>query len=317
MKYGLLLVSAAIALGLAVQSQAAMDTPVASKEDATYTVEDMSIYWLRNLGKDALISFFQAMVVYQEGVKQGLKPTTQEISDFVAKEMGQDVYDSFKQLYSERAVQQMIDYTIVGRKYEKWARDKIRAEQNITVTEKEASDYFLKNIDQFHLPEGVYLSLISVDNTNQADAVLKRLKGGESFNDVAAEVNMDPQMRAQRGEIGVYRKGDGLPEPLEKAAFALKDGQYSDVIKGQNYHIVYCHKHYPEVSPSFDEVKEQLMSDLVEAKIDPFYQKQLGDLWDREMPKFKILAELFRPAEEASPAAAPAAAPAPAPARVK
>ena len=296
--YTLIAFSLLMVLLAGAAAQAADTTPVASKDGTTFTLEDLNVYWLRNLGKDGLLDFFQTMVVYQEGLKQGLKPSEQEVSDFINNTMGQDIYSQFKQLYSDRAVRQLVDYTLVTSKYEMWLRDKLRREKNITVTEQEANQYFLSNIDLFHLPEGVYISIISVDNQTQADAVLGRLRGGENFNDLAGEVNMDPDMRAARGEIGVYRKGDGLPEPLENAAFALGDGQFSDIIKGQNYHIVFCHKHYPEVAPAFADVKEQLMLDMVEAKIDPYYIDELNALMERELPRFNIQANLFRPDEE-------------------
>jgi foldase protein PrsA len=294
---------------------AADSTPVASKDGTSFTLEDLNIYWLRNLGKDGLLDFFQTMVVYQEGLKQNLKPTDQEVSDFINKTMGQDIYTQFKQLYSERAVHQLVEYTLVTAKYETWMRDKLRKEKNITVTEQEANQYFLEHIDQFHKPEGVWISIISVDNQTQADAVIARLDKGENFNDVAGEVNMDANMRAVRGEIGMYRKGDGLPDPLEKAAFALAEGQHSAVIKGQNFHIVFCHKHYPEVAPAFADVKEYLMQDMVEQKIDPFYIDTLNALMERELPRFNIQASLFRPDEEPKVAAPAAAQAKPAPAK--
>ena len=72
------------------------------------------------------------------------------------------------------------------------------------------------------------------------------------------------------------------------------------------------HKKYPEVAPEFPEVKEQLMKDMVEAKIDPFYMEQMNKLMSTELPRFKIMAELFKPDESAAaaPAKAPAAPPA-------
>lgn len=287
-----------VALAVVSPASAAWDSPVASKDGTTFTVEDLSIFWLRNLGKDGLLDFFQTMVVYQEGLKQGLAPTQQEINDFINEKMDPLVYEQFKQLYSQQAIDQLVRYTIVTSKYEKWERDKILREKNISVTEDEAHDYFLKNINQFHLPEGAYISLISVDNETQANAVMQRLKNGENFNDIAAEVNMDPQLRAARGELGAYRKGDGLPQPLEDAALKLQDGQYSDIIKGTNYHILFCHKRLPQVNPSFDEVKDDLISDMVQSKIDPYYMDALNALMKREMPRFDIKADLFRPVEE-------------------
>ncbi|MCB1217787.1 peptidyl-prolyl cis-trans isomerase [bacterium] len=291
------LVLCLLALCMAMPASAAGNSPVASKDGVTFTLDDLNIYWLRNLGKDGLLDFFQTMVVYQEGLKQGLRPTQQEMTDFVDNTMGRDVYNQFKLLYSEKTVNQLLEYTIVTSKYEVWLRDKISREKNIKVTEAEANKFFLENIEQFHLPEGAHLSIISVDNESAANTVLGRLQGGEDFGDVAAEVNMDPQMRAVRGELGSYRKGEGLPKPLEDAAFSLREGQYSGIIKGSNYHIVYCHRRYPEVSPTFDQIKEQLMVDLREAKIDPYYIDALNELMAGQLPRFNIDAELFRPEE--------------------
>lgn len=282
---------------MAAPAAASGDSPVATKDSVTFTLDDLNIYWLRNLGKDGLLDFFQTMVVYQEGLKQGLRPTQQEMTDFVDNTMGRDVYNQFKLLYSDSTVNQLLEYTIVTSKYETWLRDKIRREKNIKVTEDEANRFFLENIDQFHLPEGAHLSIISVSDQNQANSVLQRLQAGENFGDLAAEVNMDPQMKAVRGELGSYRKGEGLPKPLEDAAFSLQEGQYSNIIQGSNFHIVYCHRRYPEVSPTFDQIKQQLMVDLVEAKIDPHYVDALNDLMAEQLPRFNIDAELFRPEE--------------------
>ena len=109
---------------------------------------------------------------------------------------------------------------------------------------------------------------------------------------------MDPELRAVGGELGPYRKGDGLPEPLEQAALALQEGQYSEIIKGTNYHIVYCHKRYAQVNPTFEEIRDDLIQEMVQAEIDPYYVDELNALMQREMPRFNIVAELFRPIEE-------------------
>lgn len=298
MRLSRIILMTALVACLATPALAGPDTPVASKDGQTFTLSDLNLYWLRNLGKEMLLDFFQMMVVYQEGLKQNLGPSDPEIRDFIESTMGQDIYREFLQLYNEKQVRQLIEYTIVGGKYETWLRDKIRREHNITVTETDAHQYYLSNLEQFHIPEGVYLSLISVDNQTQANAVIDSLNKGRSFGDLAGEVNMDATMRANRGEIGLYREGDGLPGPLEDAAFALAKGKYSEVIKGQNYHIVFCHEKYDEISTSFNDVKEQLMLDLVEAQIDPHYIDAINTLMERELPRFELKADLFRPEDQ-------------------
>jgi parvulin-like peptidyl-prolyl isomerase len=301
----------ALAVMFAGAAIASPESPIVSKDGQTFKLNDVSLYYLRNLGKDGLLDYLQTMVIYQEAKKLGLTATAAERSDFIEKKMGRDVYDGFVQLYGKESTDLLVDYTLLESKYYKYLRDKIKKEKNYTVSEKEARDYFTSHIEDFHLPEGAYLSIISVDSQAKADAVLKRLTAGEDFRKVAGEVNMDSKMRAMRGELGVYRKGDGLPKELETAALALKKGEYTKKpIKGTNYHLLFCHEKYAEVTPKFEDVKEQLMSDMLEAKVDPTFQDELDKLMAREMPRFTIQAELFKP-EDNVPAAGskPAAKP--------
>jgi parvulin-like peptidyl-prolyl isomerase len=281
---------------LATSALASPESPIVSKDGGTFKLEDVSLYYLRNLGKDGLLDFLQTMVIYQEGKKIGLQPTAAERSEFIEKRMGKDVYDGFVQLFSKASVDQLVDYTLVESKYYKYLRDKIKKEKNYTVSEKEASDYFTSHIEDFHLPEGAYLSIISVDSQAKAEGVITKLAAGEDFRKLAGESNMDAKMRALRGELGVYRKGDGLPKELETAALSLKKGEHTKKpIKGTNFHLLFCHEKYAEVTPKFADVKEQLMSDMLEAKVDPQFEVELDKLMAREMPRFTIQAELFKP----------------------
>jgi parvulin-like peptidyl-prolyl isomerase len=290
-----------VSLALTGHAFAGPETPIVSKDGTTFKLEDVSLYYLRNLGKDGLLDFLQTMVIYQEGIKLGLKPSAQERTDFIEKNMGRDVYDGFTELFSKASVDQLVDYSIVESKFFRHLREKIKKEKNFTVSEKEANTYFTSHIDEFHLPEGCYLYILSVDSQAKADAALARLTAGEDFRKVAGEVNMDARMRAISGELGVYRKGDGLPKELETAALALRKGEYTKkAIKGSNYHLLFCAEKYAEVTPKFDDVKEELMRDLLEEKVRPHFAAALDALMAREMPRFNIQAELFKPEDKAT-----------------
>jgi foldase protein PrsA len=310
---------AAFVAGLALHAPAplaAFDSPVASKDGKTFTLEDVDIYWLHNLGSNGVIDFLQHMALYEEGLKLNLKPADAEVDDFIKTAIGPDTYKQFVQLYSEHAVRQMVEALLVNRKYDQYLHDKIVKDHALTVTAQEANQFYLQHIDQYDLPPGAYLSVISVETKAQADAVLKRLKAGEDFNTVASQVNMDEQMRAQKGQLGLWRKGDGnLPKEMEDAAEKLQTGQYSAVIQGKYFHILYCNKLAPEVTTSFDDVKEELIQDMLEQKVEPYYDDAIGELMKRELPRFQIQAELFRPTESEEQAAGnPAEQPAHAPA---
>ena len=67
--------------------------------------------------------------------------------------------------------------------------------------------------------------------------ILQRLKTGEDFGAVAREVSKGPSA-ADGGDLGWLRRGT-IQKALEDAAFALKDGQLSGLVRaGPGLHVV-------------------------------------------------------------------------------
>ncbi len=72
----------------------------------------------------------------------------------------------------------------------------------------------------------------------KAEDLLKQIKAGGNFADLAAKNSDDPGSKTQGGELGFLDRGRTVPE-FDKTAFALATGQTSDVIKTQfGYHIL-------------------------------------------------------------------------------
>ena len=72
----------------------------------------------------------------------------------------------------------------------------------------------------------------------KADDLLKQIKAGGNFADLAAKNSDDPGSKTQGGELGFLDRGRTVPE-FDKTAFSLQPGQTSDVIKTQfGYHIL-------------------------------------------------------------------------------
>jgi peptidyl-prolyl cis-trans isomerase C len=81
----------------------------------------------------------------------------------------------------------------------------------------------------------VHIKQILLYNADAAQQALGYLKSGRNFNDLAALY--DP---VTQGELGWFPRGYLPDSAVEKAAFALQPGQYSDVIQTQaGYAILY------------------------------------------------------------------------------
>ncbi|NVM20210.1 MAG: peptidyl-prolyl cis-trans isomerase [Desulfobacterales bacterium] len=103
-------------------------------------------------------------------------------------------------------------------------------------SEEEVKKYYLEHTDQFVVPEGVLVRHIVVKKKEQADAVLKAVKGGASFEEISKRKS-PLRSRKKGGRLWLY-KGRMAPE-LEKVAFDLETGKLSDVIETKKgYQII-------------------------------------------------------------------------------
>jgi peptidyl-prolyl cis-trans isomerase C len=139
----------------------------------------------------------------------------------------------------------------------------------VNVTPAEVRKYFDDNPKEFEHPERVKFRMILVEVPDVAsadvdkdakariDKVEARLKAGEDFSKLAAEVSDDPT-KTRGGEVGWVHRGQLIPE-LEKAVFALKPGEFSQPVRTKfGYHIVgVMERQAPGVS-SFQEVQPKL-----------------------------------------------------------
>lgn len=121
----------------------------------------------------------------------------------------------------------------------------------------------------------------------QAERVLQRLRTGEDFAKVAREVSQSPSAK-DGGDIGWLRRGT-VQKQLEDAAFALKDGEISPVVRaGRAFHIVKVEARRTGGGKSFEEAQEEIRTRLYEEQVGSYRQAYIDELKKAALIEVKI-----------------------------
>jgi peptidyl-prolyl cis-trans isomerase D len=110
----------------------------------------------------------------------------------------------------------------------------------------------------------------------KAEGILKQLRGGADFAEMAKKYSEDTGSGAKGGDLGWVLKGQ-MVKPFEDAVFSQKPGVIGDLVKTQyGYHIVEVTQREPAHLRSFDEVKAELEKTYRQQRVNALTQ-QLAD----------------------------------------
>ena len=160
--------------------------------------------------------------------------------------------------------------------------DLAKIESQTPVTQEDLQSYFGQHRDEFRVPEQINVRQILIkiplpsadgkvdqkgvdDARRKADDVLKQLKGGAKFEDLARKYSEDPS-KDSGGSVGWIQRGRFPSADVEKAAFSLAKGGTSDVINAG----------YAFVILRIDEKQEAHVKNLAEVRsqIEPVIRQQ-------------------------------------------
>lgn len=140
-------------------------------------------------------------------------------------------------------------------------------QDKIKVGDAEMQAFYEKNKDQYLDPEKIKASHILLKTEEEAQAVLKELKAGKEFDQLAKEKSICPS-KTKGGDLGWFGRGRMLPE-FEAAAFNLKKGDIGEIVKTKfGYHIIRLDDRKAAEQKSFDSVKNQIENQLKQQKMD-------------------------------------------------
>ncbi len=90
-----------------------------------------------------------------------------------------------------------------------------------------------------------------------------RLKAGEAFDELAKSTSDDSGSGRNGGELPGWAPRGQLVPPFERAAFALKIGEFSEIIRTRfGFHIIKLLDYRKAAPQEFKEVEQQIIAKL-------------------------------------------------------
>lgn len=146
---------------------------------------------------------------------------------------------------------------------------------SVTVPEEDLKKYYKDNESKFQIPEQIKVRHIFVEvpkevkleeknkALSKAEVLLQRLKKGEEFAKMAQEASEDSDSAKLGGELGTVSPGATSSEEFEKAAFALKAGEISNIVTTPyGYHIIKVDERREKRTATFEEAREYIRKNL-------------------------------------------------------
>ncbi len=146
--------------------------------------------------------------------------------------------------------------------------DAIRAK--IVVAQADIERAYTENLNQYETPEQIRASHILLKTEGKddaevkarAEALLEQAKAGADFAELAKKNSEDEGTAPKGGDLDFFGRGKMVPE-FDQAAFALKPGEISDLVKTQyGYHIIKLADKKEGTTRSLADVRQQLTDQI-------------------------------------------------------
>lgn len=243
-----------------------------------------------------------------EGETQRVIELDRETREVAYLQIGLDDYRKTVQItdaditayYDEHQAQFMSDEQVV---IEYLLLNKLDLLDQVEIDEAELQSQFDQRLATFQAEEQREVSHIMVEVSDavsddaaltKAQTLAEQLNGGADFAELAKAESDDPGSADFGGALGVYQQGM-LDGPFEEAVYALSLNQVSEPIRTAfGYHLIKLTGLQSSEPPVFNEIRDQLVAEQTENKVEQLYVEKLGQLADLTFSS----GDLQEPAEE-------------------
>ncbi|MBA3063974.1 hypothetical protein FP803_00890, partial [Candidatus Woesearchaeota archaeon] len=222
------------------------------------------------------------LLLLQEAKKQGISITKEELSkviDDAITQSGLSKEDFDKTLEEQNLTMDFVeDYyktqMVINNLLNKTVISKI------IVSSSEAKEYYNNNKNEFITPAQIRARHILVNSSSEAEKILKELKEGADFIELAKEKSTCPSA-SQGGDLGYFARSQMIKE-FEDAAFALNVGEISPVVETQfGYHIIKLLDKKPETLINLEDAMQDIEEKLKLEKQNTSFIDYLNMLRDK------------------------------------
>jgi peptidyl-prolyl cis-trans isomerase C len=147
----------------------------------------------------------------------------------------------------------------------------------IKVEDKDVQEYYAAHPEEFS-GDKVRARHILLQTEEEAKQVQERLAKNESFEELAKTLSKDTSTAAKGGDLDYFSRDQMVPE-FAKAAFALKPGEVSGIVKSPfGYHLIKLVDRKKGQPLTFEQVKAQLQRRLLDERQNQRFTQWMKDL---------------------------------------
>lgn len=230
----------------------------------------------RRFEEEVLDAMITEKIMFLRAQELNISITDAELEEKI-KEFIKDYGKNFPDLLAQENV-----------KYEQWKEDfkkemllqklvAIDVNSKIKITDDEAEKYFNEHRNNYKTESRVRVAQIVVRDLALAKKVEARLKAGEAFASVAAEVSVGPEA-SRGGDLGFITR-QIMPEPLDKTIFSLPVNKISPIVQSSyGFHIFKVLEVQSAGTGSFKDKREKVIFDIRSEKEDTAFKNWLDGL---------------------------------------
>ena len=266
--------------GAAAMDAATVNGETITLQELTYAMQTLPEY--QKLQQEVLKRVIINTLYYQESVKAGT-----QVDDALVSQNYQQLMDSVttnkaefdKLLKTRGTTEEELKASIKKQLMVKTFMQSRDMKANITITDEEAKLFYDEQPGLFNSPEKVRVSHIHIavaPDANDADvkkgllkiqAIEKELKAGKPFAEIAkARSNANDAKKG--GDVGFITRTSPVAKSLLDAAFSLKKGERSGIIKSlDGFHIIEVTDRKEASTLQFDEVKGSIKNNMTRERL--------------------------------------------------